>query len=90
MKTIFKYNLGYPLEIKDIEFPKGAELLDAQVVDEEIFVWAKVDPEAEVETRTIRTLGTGHQVPEDENLKHIGTTQMFDGRLIWHVFEVIK
>jgi len=90
MKTIFKYKLRFPSVIEDIEFPKGAELLDAQVVDEEIFVWAKVDPEAELETRTIRTLGTGHQVPEDENLKHIGTTQMLGGKLIWHVFEVIK
>jgi len=90
MKTIHKYKLGFPLEIKDVEFPKGAELLDAQAVGEEVFVWAKVDPEQPVEKRTIRTLGTGHQVPEDENLKHIGTTQMFGGKLIWHIFEVLK
>lgn len=89
MKTIFKYKLDIG-ETQDMEFPKGAELLSAQAIGEDIFVWAKVDPEQQMEKREIRVIGTGHSVYADEKLRHLGTTQMFGGTLIWHVFEVIK
>ena len=89
MKTIFKYKLG-TTDHQDIEFPKGAELISAQAIGEDLFVWAKVDPEQHMEKREIRVIGTGHQVYDDEKLRHLGTTQMFGGTLIWHVFEVIK
>ena len=89
MKSIFKYKLG-TTGLQDIEFPKGAELLSAQAIGEEIYIWAKVDPEQHMEKREIRVIGTGHQVYDDEKLRHLGTTQMCGGTLIWHVFEVIK
>lgn len=89
MKTIFKYILGTTGN-QDIEFPKGAELISAQAIGEDLFIWAKVDPEQHMEKREIRVIGTGHQVYDDEKLRHLGTTQMFDGTLIWHIFEVIK
>ena len=89
MKTIFKYKLG-TTDHQDIEFPKDTELISAQAIGEELYIWAKVDPEQHMEKREIRVIGTGHTVYDDEKLRHLGTTQMFGGTLIWHVFEVIK
>ncbi len=88
-KTIFKYKLGVGVT-QDVEFPKGAKLLSAQAIGEDLFIWAIVDPEQHMEKREIRVIGTGHKVYDDEKLRHLGTTQMYGGTLIWHVFEVIK
>jgi len=84
----------FPLEITDLQevlMPKGAEILTVQMQEQTLCIWAKVNPEKEFETeiRKIRIIGTGHKF-NDENLKYIGTTQMYGGGLIWHVFEVIK
>lgn len=91
MRTIFKYKLGVT-DHQEVEFPKNSELLSAQAQGEDIFIWAMFDLEDEdrMEKRKIRVIGTGHAIPENERLRHIGTTQMYDGKLIWHVFEVIN
>lgn len=87
MKTIWKF----PLPVTDfqkIEMPKGAEVLSAQVQGVSLCLWAMVDPEAETELRGFWIIGTGHPIEHEKNLgRFIGTTQMYNGSLIWHVFE---
>ena len=52
-------------------------------------MWFLVDPDAETEIRSFRTLGTGNPLTfNTENLEFLGTFQMAEGRLIWHLFEV--
>ena len=87
-KTIWKY----PLKVTDgqnISFPKGAEFLDIQVQNGEVYLWALVDPEADTETRFIEIFGTGHPVVYDMGVsrEYISTFQMKGGQLVFHAFE---
>lgn len=85
MKTIWKYDLEGNVAF---EMPKGAEVISVQVQHRRPCMWAVVDTEAPKETRNFTIFGTGHGIPKDFfPAKHIGTFQMADGALIWHVFE---
>ena len=88
MKTVFKY----PLQVKDkqeIQMPVGAEILCVQVQGGTPCLWAKVDTEAAYDIkRTIRIYGTGHHINQDEPLDYIGTFQLENGVLVFHVFEL--
>jgi len=87
---IFKY----PLEIigeQHIGMPKGAEILCAQTVKGQAFLWALIDPEAKEAIRVIRIFGTGHNIVlKRERLHYIGTVQQQEGLFIWHIFEETK
>jgi hypothetical protein len=50
-------------------------------------MWALVNPEASKEKRRFELYGTGHDVPESDGLIHVGTFQMQDGALVFHLFE---
>ena len=80
----------YPLDISgynEISMPIGAEILTVQIQDGKAFVWALVDinPYKNLEVRKIAVYGTGHTIHTD--VKYIGTIQMMDGKLVFHVFE---
>ncbi len=80
----------FPLEVADgqmIEMPAHAKILHVQMQDGKPCLWAYCDPEQPKQPRLIRTIGTGHPIP-DESLTYIGTYQTDGGRLVWHVFEV--
>jgi hypothetical protein len=87
MKTIWKF----PLEITDsqaIEMPACAYILDVQVQQDQLCLWALVDPGKDKELRVIRIYGTGHDLPDAcESFDYIGTAQQGGGLLVWHVFE---
>lgn len=83
---IFKY----PLEIRDrivIQMPIGAVLLHVDVQREMPCLWAAVDPEEADEGRVIYVRGTGHELGRVAVSKYVGTFQMLDGELVWHVFD---
>lgn len=85
MNTIWKF----PLQINDnvaVTMPKGAKVLCVQMQGSKPCLWAVVDSEAETETRRFFIRGTGHPMPESFE-RYIGTVQMADGALIFHVFE---
>ena len=46
MKTIFKKTLFLDKGTQDVEFPKGAEILTAQMQNGQACIWAIVDPKA--------------------------------------------
>jgi len=84
----------FPVKIDDIieiEMPVGAEVLHFDVQPDgfrgQPCIWARVDPEAPKEVRKFRFAGTGHGL-EDEVGKHVGSCQMMEGRLVWHLFEL--
>jgi len=63
MKRIFKY----PLDVVDfqvVNMPKDAELLDVQVQNNGLQLWALVEPSAEKVDRVIAIVGTGNPYPE--------------------------
>lgn len=85
MHTIFKYKIG---PVTEIELPKNAEILTVGSQGSDIFLWAKVDPQAEKETRRFVGFGTGHDIPDQLQLAFIGT--VFFGELVFHIFEEIR
>lgn len=52
-------------------------------------MWALVDPEAPCEVRTFRILGTGY-IELGAPGQHLGSFQLNDGALVFHVFEPYK
>ena len=86
MKTVYKY----PVPVADavrLNMPVGAKILTVQSQNDTPTLWALVDPDAPLESRVFRVIGTGHPV-EDGDLTYIGTAQQFGGSLVWHIFEL--
>ncbi len=85
--TIFKY----PFAIKDefkLDLPIQAEILAVDTQFDTPCIWAKVNADAPTEEVTFQIRGTGHPM-RDGCDQHIGTFQMRDGALIWHVFRTV-
>lgn len=79
----------FPLQTTDhqtISMPIGAEILTVQTQFGEPCLWARVDTNEPKETRSIAIHGTGHSIP-DSTVEYIGTYQLSNGKLIFHVFE---
>jgi len=85
MKKIFKYKLMIT-GLQTVVMPKDAEILSVQVQYNDICIWALVDPKNELIERGFNIFGTGHEIPETVG-KYIGTFQIDDGRLVFHLFE---
>ena len=85
MKTIFKWPLTSGST--DLHMPVGAQVLTVQMQGSQPQLWAKVDPAQPKEWRTFDALGTGHMMSDDPRIMYVGTFQMDDGELVWHVFE---
>ncbi len=84
----------YPIPTKDsfsLLLPKEAKILAVQTQKNNPCIWALVDTNAPNETRRFRLAGTGHPIDENmDDLNYIGTFQMLDGVLIWHLFEILQ
>jgi len=81
----------YPLEVVNaqiIMLPVGAEVLCVQVQHERPCIWACVEgsPATPLEARTFFTHGTGHPMNAAAG-GYVGTYQLEEGALVFHVFE---
>lgn len=86
---VFKYEIK-PDDYFELKLPKGASILKIMQQYNKIQLWALVDEFAEKETRRFRFAGTGHLIEEDPSqLQHISTFKVYDGELIFHVFEIV-
>lgn len=82
---VYKYPVSF--DGRPVEMPKGSRILHVGWSNDILCFWALVDPEAEIESRAIYTVGTGwEQVPVAETDIHLGTSISRIG-LVWHVFE---
>lgn len=88
-KRIWKYQL-HTTDTQNLTMPVGAEILTVQTQNGPC-LWVLVDPDAEMEKRTIETFGTGHAIPDTPvgERKYIGTYQLHNGALVFHVFELV-
>lgn len=87
-RTIHRYRLPITDE-HTVSMHQGAEILTVAHRDgtlDAVDMWALVDCAAEAELRTFRVYGTGHPV-EDAGLTYVGTAQVHNGQLVFHVFE---
>lgn len=97
MKHIYKYPLAETVDqirdLKEMELPAGATLLTVQIQRKIPCIWAVVDDRDGDENKTkrvkrrFRTYGTGHPMEDAADFpNYVGTYQMEDGRLVFHVF----
>jgi hypothetical protein len=89
MKIIWKFELDQKSKI--LNLPKDTEILTVQIQHGTPQLWVLVDPKKQKEQRCFETIGTGHQIPYDIGITrtYIGTFQLMNGALIYHVFEKI-
>ena len=90
MKTIFKYPLQ-EVGIQQVDVQYGAEILSIQEVNGDLFMWAKVDTEHDIDQITIEIFGTGHDLREGHKgdgiqRKYLSTVVCLSG-LVWHFYE---
>lgn len=86
MLKVFKYPVPVA-DLFELEMPKDAQILTVQTQDEDMQMWALVDPESPTELRHFRLAGTGHSIIHTVK-RYIGTFQIRGGRLVFHLFEV--
>ena len=80
----------YKLQVVDhqrIQMHKGAKVLSVQVEDEDLNVWALVDPSAEEIDVSFRIAGTGHIIDNEVvNAEFLGTVQR--NGLVFHIWRL--
>ena len=84
--VIWKFLVTSPVP-GEIEMPTGAEILHVDMQYGNVYMWAKVDPDAALIKREFMIEGTG-QPPNRrlDDATHLGTTSL--GGMVWHVFEI--
>ena len=85
MITIYKYALDLTNR-QEIRIKNGANILDAQIQDNGLFIWAEVNSEHLDIVRHIRIFGTGHPIKDLESLIYIATFQIPNKKLVFHVY----
>ncbi len=84
---IYKYPVPLTPEFT-IQMPESARLLDVQVQHDGVQLWAMVDPRARMTIRKFAMRGTGHVAFGLGSAPHIGTFQINDGELVFHLFDM--
>jgi len=90
MLTVYKYSVPV-VDYFTLAMPPGARLLTVQVQRQQPQMWALVDANtSSTEDRHFRLAGTGHPIQEKvDSLVWVGTFQINQGSLIFHVFEIL-
>lgn len=87
MKTIWKYELQAN-RIQAVPIPFGGQILSVQTKEENTpLLWVLVDPDMPMRDRHIGIYTTNTAVP-DEPGRYIGTFQIYEGSLEFHLFEM--
>jgi hypothetical protein len=85
MITIYKY--GFQITDKFvIPMFAGAEILSVQSQGNNPKIWAMVDTEKPLVDFTFHLRGTGHNCDGMQGKKYVGTFQLGDGAIIFHLF----
>jgi hypothetical protein len=86
MKTIYKYAIKVD-DTQTIRMPKGAQILSVQCQEEQPCIWAVIDTECSNGYRQFGLVGTGHPCERLEGGKYVGTFQLRQGALVFHLFD---
>lgn len=86
-RVIYKYEVTMN-EHGSVMLPKGAVILRVATQNDAVSLWAMVDAD-EIEQVQFRTavVGTGNPIPaEVHHSNYRDTVQIYNGRLVFHVF----
>lgn len=89
-KTIYKYELEIE-DYQELSLPVGYKILTVQVQHEVPCIWVLIDQDELIKkTVVLRMVGTGHIIQDEDvsGQSYIGTFQLFNGDLIYHVFKI--
>jgi hypothetical protein len=86
VQTIWKYEIAIEDE-QVVEMPNRASLLAVATMNSKLLLWALVEPGNPKLPRRILVRGTGHPADGCNKLNHIGTIQVANLGLVWHVFD---
>jgi hypothetical protein len=91
---VFRYPLAL-LTDQMITMPAGAEILCVKrrqlpSRDEQIDLWAVVDPQAPLENRNIIIEGTGQALPSGGVLLYLDTVLIRQDTQVYHIFERLR
>lgn len=85
-RVIWKYEVSPNISI---DLPADAQIIHADALDEGIFIWVLVSPDAPKVKREFAVYGTGHMICHDKPMDHIGTVTFKNSGLVFHVFEIL-
>ena len=94
MRTIYKWELT-TADRQCYLMPIDAKFLTVQFVNNKIWLYEehtsiKIHGVDQMSERIISVIGTGQNIPVDENLKYIGTVFAWGDKLyVWHIFEQV-
>lgn len=90
---IFKYEVpikdNFFIDCFTLDLPANSKILTFQAQNNKPFIWVLVDQDNPPVTRYFTINGTGYEIeyPVLDALIYIGTIQMSNGALVWHLFE---
>lgn len=85
--VIYKYTLQI-VDAQTISVPKGARGISAQIQNNQLQVWAIVDPDMPLVDVTFHIFGTGHRIDIPLPKINFISTVQHEG-FVWHLFEEI-
>lgn len=90
MEVIYRYPLTVT-NYQTVTMPQGAKVLHVAPRDgtDDVELWALVDPDTPVHDRPFWIVPTGQAVPNVDRMRHVGTFQLHNGQLVFHVFEEV-
>lgn len=90
-KQIWKYILDSAEVEQEIEMPMDAEILTVQIQGDKTCMWALVNTDLQLRKRIFEVYGTGHSLSHsNQKRKYIGTYQLMEGALVFHLFELLN
>jgi len=88
--SVFKYVFPYGENSFELVMPLGARVLTIQPQHGRGVLWALCHPHARKEKRRFVIYGTGTPLAAPDREVYIGTFQVCNGELVWHVFEILE
>lgn len=82
-RIIFKYQLNSAVN----HLPQGAKILSAQVQNDQICIWALVDPDRPLVMRKLKIFGTGQPLPVHGPIEAVFVGTVQQGIYVWHIFD---
>jgi len=91
MRTIWKYRVRAS-DTFTHKIPLGARFLSVQTQKGDPQMWFTVETNNQLEERRFFVAGTGQEIPQDLFIvsDYLGTFQLSDGALVFHLFEVLS
>ena len=84
MQTIYKYPVNMTQSFYYLQLPKNAIPLSVHEQNNQICLWAQVDPSQPIVNIPIHVVPTGGTLPEYGDTKFIGTVHV--DQFVFHIF----